>query len=61
MPCRGIERSMLFSRLSVLESPPLQISQRVGHPPITGDAVPAAIKDGNGAADIKTKAEILNS
>lgn len=27
--------------------------------PITGDAVPAAIKDGNGPADIKTKAEIL--
>ena len=27
--------------------------------PITGDAVPAAIKDGNGPADIKTKADIL--
>jgi len=27
--------------------------------PIIGDAVPAAIKDGNGPADIKTKAEIL--
>jgi len=27
--------------------------------PITGDAVPAAIKDGNGPADVKTKAEIL--
>jgi uncharacterized damage-inducible protein DinB len=27
--------------------------------PVTGDAVPAAIKDGNGPADIKTKAEIL--
>ncbi|MFL6442176.1 MAG: hypothetical protein ACJ713_00065 [Candidatus Sulfotelmatobacter sp.] len=27
--------------------------------PITRDAVPAAIKDGNGPADIKTKAEIL--
>lgn len=27
--------------------------------PIAGDAVPAAIKDGNGPADIKTKAEIL--
>jgi uncharacterized damage-inducible protein DinB len=27
--------------------------------PITGNAVPAAIKDGNGPADIKTKAEIL--
>ena len=27
--------------------------------PITGDALPAAIKDGNGPADIKTKAEIL--
>jgi uncharacterized damage-inducible protein DinB len=27
--------------------------------PITGDAVPAAIKDGNGPADIKSKAEIL--
>jgi uncharacterized damage-inducible protein DinB len=27
--------------------------------PITGDAVPATIKDGNGPADIKTKAEIL--
>ena len=27
--------------------------------PIIGDAVPAAIKDGNGPADIKTKADIL--
>jgi hypothetical protein len=27
--------------------------------PITGDAVPAVIKDGNGPADMKTKAEIL--
>jgi hypothetical protein len=27
--------------------------------PITGDALPAAIKDGNGPADIKTKADIL--
>ncbi|HEX6822910.1 MAG TPA: DinB family protein, partial [Candidatus Sulfotelmatobacter sp.] len=27
--------------------------------PITGDAVPATIKDGNGPADLKTKAEIL--
>ena len=27
--------------------------------PITGDAVPAAIKDGNGPADMKTKADIL--
>jgi uncharacterized damage-inducible protein DinB len=27
--------------------------------PITGDAVPAAIKDGNGPVDMKTKAEIL--
>jgi hypothetical protein len=27
--------------------------------PITGDAVPAAIKDGNGPADMKSKAEIL--
>jgi len=27
--------------------------------PITGDAVPAAIKDGNGPADVKSKAEIL--
>jgi uncharacterized damage-inducible protein DinB len=27
--------------------------------PITGDAVPASIKDGNGPADVKTKAEIL--
>src|SRR5215469_1492860 len=26
---------------------------------ITGDAVPAAIKDGNGPADMKTKADIL--
>ena len=27
--------------------------------PITGDAVPVAIKDGNGPADIKTKTDIL--
>lgn len=27
--------------------------------PITGDAVPATIKDGNGPADMKTKADIL--
>jgi DinB superfamily len=27
--------------------------------PITGDAVPAAIKDGNGPVDMKSKAEIL--
>jgi hypothetical protein len=27
--------------------------------PITGDAVPAAIKDGNGPMDVKSKAEIL--
>ena len=27
--------------------------------PITGDAVPAAIKDGNGPADMKTKADIM--
>jgi hypothetical protein len=27
--------------------------------PITGDAVPAAIKDGNGPVDMKTKAEIV--
>ena len=27
--------------------------------PITGDAVPAAIKDGNGPSDMKTKADIL--
>ena len=27
--------------------------------PITGDAVPAAIKDGNGPVEMKTKAEIL--
>jgi DinB superfamily len=27
--------------------------------PITGDAMPAAIKDGNGPADMKTKADIL--
>lgn len=27
--------------------------------PITGEAVPAAIKDGNGPADMKSKAEIL--
>jgi hypothetical protein len=27
--------------------------------PITGDAVPATIKDGNGPADMKSKAEIL--
>ena len=27
--------------------------------PITGDAVPAAIKDGNGPADMKTKSEIV--
>jgi hypothetical protein len=27
--------------------------------PITGDAVPAAIKDGNGPVDVKSKAEIL--
>src|ERR1700751_5953813 len=27
--------------------------------PITGDAVPSAIKDGNGPADMKTKADIL--
>ena len=27
--------------------------------PITGDAVPAAIKDGNGPADMKSKAEVL--
>lgn len=27
--------------------------------PLTGDAVPAAIKDGNGPADVKSKAEIL--
>jgi hypothetical protein len=27
--------------------------------PITGDAVPAVIKDGNGPADVKTKAEIV--
>ncbi|HKT70652.1 MAG TPA: DinB family protein [Terriglobales bacterium] len=26
---------------------------------VTGDAIPAAIKDGNGPADLKTKAEIL--
>ncbi len=27
--------------------------------PLTGDPVPASIKDGNGPADVKTKAEIL--